>query len=88
MPLFYPFPIWFLTLVAFLVQFTKFHPHNKKKIVKAIFTQTTFHSQINFTSSNGLVHFTDPQSMDYHEWSTEMDYLNGLPYITYLGKKR
>ena len=25
----------------------------------------------------GLVHFTDPQSMDYHEWSTEMDYLNG-----------
>ena len=25
----------------------------------------------------GLVHFTDPQSMDYHEWTTEMDYLNG-----------
>ena len=29
----------------------------------------------------GLVHFTDPQSMDYHKWTTEMDYLNGLPYI-------
>ena len=25
----------------------------------------------------GLVNFTDPQSMDYHEWTTEMDYLNG-----------
>ena len=24
-----------------------------------------------------LVHFTDPQSMGYHEWTTEMDYLNG-----------
>ena len=28
-------------------------------------------------SNDGLVHFTDPQPMDYHEWTTEMDYLNG-----------
>ena len=25
----------------------------------------------------GLVHFTDPQSMHYHAWTTETDYLNG-----------
>ena len=40
----------------------------------------------------GLVHFTEPQSMDYHKWTTEMDYphgrLNGLPLITYLEKKK
>ena len=36
----------------------------------------------------GLVHFTYPQSMDYHKWTTEMDYLNGLPYTTYFEKKK
>ena len=40
----------------------------------------------------GLVHFTDPQSMDYHEWSTEMDYLdgrlNGLPKLPTALKKK
>ena len=34
-----------------------------------------YHSDVN--KSIGLVHFTDPQSMDYHEWTTETDYLNG-----------
>ena len=43
-----------------------------------------------------FVLFTDPQHMDYLEWTTEMystwmdglmDYLKGLPYITYLEKK-
>ena len=29
------------------------------------------------TGGKGQVHFTDPQSMDYHEWATQMDYLNG-----------
>ena len=42
--------------------------------------------------ADGLVHFNDPQSMDYHEWTTEMDYLNGrlngLPYITCLEKNK
>jgi len=40
----------------------------------------------------GLVHFTDPQSMDYHERTTVMDYLNGRlngpPQTTHLEKKK
>ena len=38
------------------------------------FTTLLEHLEANKT---GSVHFTDPQSIDYHEWTTQMEYLNG-----------